>query len=354
MATAQVENEDVTKCPICLETYKKPKYLPCFHSYCEACLSQYITSSLKPSPLTTSDNQSREFPCPICRGPVEVFDSSATPETIVSKLPTNHLIVSLLDQNKLKTSNKMCDPCSMIDEKTVAVSWCSSCNEALCKTCDKCHRTMKLSRNHKICTIAEIKSQAQSITTLEICESHEGEWVKFYCMDHKQPCCSACVTVHHRKCDHVKTLSDAAKGIKESPDLEKISESLKPMIAVLTSILDGRKENLKLLDKTKQDYHDRLTKMRQRINKHLDFLEQNLKMEVNSHYKECSILINADIYDLESSVKVLKNLQSMVDTLLKDVSDIHVFLEMDKIKGKHSEISETLKNRLQEVKEHNI
>ena len=25
-------------CPVCYELYKEPKYLPCYHSYCEQCL----------------------------------------------------------------------------------------------------------------------------------------------------------------------------------------------------------------------------------------------------------------------------------------------------------------------------
>ena len=32
-------------CPICHELYKKPKYLTCYHSYCEECLEKLVVQS---------------------------------------------------------------------------------------------------------------------------------------------------------------------------------------------------------------------------------------------------------------------------------------------------------------------
>ncbi|KAJ8311218.1 hypothetical protein KUTeg_011230 [Tegillarca granosa] len=93
-----------------------------------------------------------------------------------------------------------------------AVSWCTVCNEALCTDCDHYHKAMKISQSHKIYSLEQKQSETRTITTLEVCTQHEGEKMKLYCMDHKQACCAICVTVHHRKCEHVKTLNDAAKG----------------------------------------------------------------------------------------------------------------------------------------------
>ena len=42
-------------CPVCYELYKKPKYLPCYHSYCEECLVKLQKDS--------SDSNT----CPECR-----------------------------------------------------------------------------------------------------------------------------------------------------------------------------------------------------------------------------------------------------------------------------------------------
>lgn len=37
--------ETVHVCPICFESYKTPRFLPCLHTFCHACLSSYIMSS---------------------------------------------------------------------------------------------------------------------------------------------------------------------------------------------------------------------------------------------------------------------------------------------------------------------
>ncbi|KAJ8304880.1 hypothetical protein KUTeg_018463 [Tegillarca granosa] len=353
MATAATDEvESIIKCPICFETYKSPKCLPCSHTTCETCLSQYITSVFKTT--NTDVNKPKTFPCPICRTEVPISDPSLSPQGIAAKIPGNHLIVTLLDQSKLKSKDKLCDPCSELDKHNKAVSWCTVCNEALCTNCDNCHKVMKISRSHKLCPLEEIQSETQTITTLEVCTQHEEEKVKLYCMDHKQACCAICVTVHHRKCEHVKTLNDAAKGIKESPEITELTESLKAMIDELSTELEGRKINLQDLKRDKQKYQDKISRMRQDINKHLDLLEEKVNQELGGSYKEASILIGNDIAEIESSLKVMSNYKNVIDTGLKNVSDIHMFLEMNKIKQQHSERSELLKKRLEEIKHHEI
>lgn len=37
--------EELITCPICLEYFTKPRYLPCLHTYCEDCLSDYISTA---------------------------------------------------------------------------------------------------------------------------------------------------------------------------------------------------------------------------------------------------------------------------------------------------------------------
>ncbi|KAJ8311203.1 hypothetical protein KUTeg_011243 [Tegillarca granosa] len=353
MATAETDEvEKITKCPICLETYKSPKYLPCFHTTCETCLSQYITSVFKTS--NADVNKPRTFPCPICRTNVPVSDPSLSPEDIAAKIPGNHLIVTLLDQSKLKSKDKLCDPCSVLKKHNKAVSWCTVCNEALCTDCDHNHKAMKISQSHKIYSLEQKQSETRTITTLEVCTQHEGEKMKLYCMDHKQTCCAICVTVHHRKCEHVKTLNDAAKGIKESPEITDLTKSLKAMIDELSTVLESRKINLKELKRGRQQYLDKITKMRQDINKHFDQLEDRVSQELGCRYKEASILIGNDITEMENSLEVMCNYQNVIDNGLKNVSDILVFLEMNKIKQQYNEGSELLKKRLEEIKHHEI
>jgi hypothetical protein len=46
----------------------------------------------------------------------------------------------MVDKQAMTQSEKLCDPCQFNTEIVKAVSWCSTCEEGLCKSCDKCHR----------------------------------------------------------------------------------------------------------------------------------------------------------------------------------------------------------------------
>ncbi|KAJ8305128.1 hypothetical protein KUTeg_017322 [Tegillarca granosa] len=143
------------------------------------------------------------------------------------------------------------------------------------------------------------------------------------------------------------------KGSKKVQKSELI-ESIKAMIDELSTVLEGRKLNLQELKREKQQYQDKISRVRQDINKHLDLLEEKVNQELGGRYKEASILIGNDIAEIESSLKVMSNYKNVLDTGLKNVSDIHVFLEMNKIKQQHSKRSELLKKRLKEIKHHEI
>jgi hypothetical protein len=45
----------------------------------------------------------------------------------------------MVDKQAMTQSEKLCDPCQFNTEIVKAVSWCSTCEEGLCKSCDKYH-----------------------------------------------------------------------------------------------------------------------------------------------------------------------------------------------------------------------
>ncbi|XP_065896200.1 E3 ubiquitin-protein ligase TRIM56-like [Dysidea avara] len=112
-------------CPICYEVYRKPKYLPCHHSYCEGCMEKLQTGS--------------NIICPECR------ETSAVPQGDVKELPNNFFINRLLDEVDLKRKvegkdEANCDACV---KEGKAVALCFDCTSFLCEYCHEVHKNMR-------------------------------------------------------------------------------------------------------------------------------------------------------------------------------------------------------------------
>ena len=93
-------------CPICYELYKKPKYLRCYHSYCEECL------------VKLQKTDSTNITCPECR------KTSAIPTGGIKQLPNNFFINRIVDEVALKEKvtgeeNVHCDFCIREDPAVV-------------------------------------------------------------------------------------------------------------------------------------------------------------------------------------------------------------------------------------------
>ena len=103
------EMADQLTCPICLEVYKDPKLLQCFHAFCKECLEK----------LLLRDQQRLSLTCPSCR------TSTFLPPNGVSGLPpaffSDHLRDPQVKVKKVKGPQKtQCEKCQNAD----ATSFC--------------------------------------------------------------------------------------------------------------------------------------------------------------------------------------------------------------------------------------
>ncbi|XP_052084278.1 E3 ubiquitin-protein ligase Midline-1-like [Mytilus californianus] len=258
------EEEDILTCSICLETFKDPKYLPCLHTFCKLCIHTYIQS------FVSKESNNKGFTCPVCRTSVTIGEHSSNPEIWAEALPNNHLIISMFDRQAIQKLEKLCNACELSNVKQKAVSWCTVCQEALCFSCENCHRKFKMSSRHKILTLQELqKDMTASVSGIITCEDHLDKFVEIFCVDHGKPCCTVCATVKHRKCEKV-VIIEAAAGIKESKQTTAFVEL---MVRWKT-----------LLDKTMQD-----------VQKHVcsvDILGNNIYSEIENLKKDIIERVN--------------------------------------------------------------
>lgn len=237
MATAGDEESSLTTdlmlCSICLEQYKLPVSLPCSHSFCLTCLSKHIiTSCVKCDPPLG-------FPCPLCRkfipAPGKINEHSV--DRWAKLFPENKLLALIATG----TNSIYCKSCQEDDEESKASSWCMDCSEVLCDDCVKCHKKVRLTRNHVVVAITECSASFHQSLSLDNCETHGGRKLEIICKEHLLPCCSVCVTKELDGCKTFCQLEDVDANTVGPHNVKNLQAEVETMCSNLEQIITDEK-----------------------------------------------------------------------------------------------------------------
>ena len=236
-------------CSICLELFRVPKTLPCLHNFCESCLSDHIRVA-----KSHDDNEDVLFECPLCIDKIPINTKRNTSEW-ASAFPTNHFIVSLLEDDTLKVNTQykekdekrlMCTPCAIDETQVEAFCFCINCHEYYCKGCHEDHRKFKSTRGHRVLKGNELpvnSSVFEKITNLSKCDLHSDKEVEFKCTKHNKFLCSICATTSHRKCEDIVHI-----GSTTCDETLNIQDSLNEILPLQQNIEKFINENLATAD----------------------------------------------------------------------------------------------------------
>ena len=190
------------ECPLCIETVKNPKTLPCLHSFCLECLDRHANFARRQLKATIK--------CPVCQTSFQI------PEThTFENLPSSFHLNRLVDVLALEDGSVQSQRCNSCDENNTATCYCFVCQDFLCASCFEAHQRLKASRGHR--NVLMDKLQAQDVQELihrpVMCSQqyHEDQPLEFYCEDCKVLICHKCTVVSHDR--HSKT--DTKKAAQE-------------------------------------------------------------------------------------------------------------------------------------------
>ena len=309
-------------CPVCYELYKNPKYLPCYHSYCEECLVKLVVQS--------------NITCPECR------KTTAVPSGGVHKFPNNFFINRLLDEVALKRKvegeeEPKCDLCVRGD--TVEVL-CLDCAAFLCTHCVNNHKYSRDWQNHNLMPLNDLQSKKEEVAIkpkaeYAICQKHELE-LNFYCETCDQLVCHYCIMKDHLKHDH-NTVKEMA--IKHRKELDKIMEPVEKMIGGF-SVACKKVRNMrnkiraqaddidKEIDRYYEELHQRLQQQRDELKKNLHETSRRKKKEATQQLEQME--------DTQAQLESIKELNSAI----KKGSDQETLLMKKQLVGDVKRISD--------------
>ena len=216
--------QDQVTCGICLEPYKQPRLLKCFHVYCEGCLQR----------LVRGGGEGQSLSCPQCR------QDTPQPAGGVPGLQGAFYIHNLFDiQDALKkvssSEQTMCNKC----KKREAVGFCRTCG-FVCEICKEIHQYWDNFETHEI---IDLDTLTGDVTTLVpplkktlFCATHPSKKAKLYCETCDELICRDCIVRVHR--DHQYNLVPELFAKQEKVIVDSL-EPVEEQIAVLERAVES-------------------------------------------------------------------------------------------------------------------
>ena len=267
------QHQDLTQCGICLSTQQEPKSLPCLHSYCLECLTQWAKDKPK-------------VRCPVC------LQEFVIPSGGVKAFRTNFFINTLKERQDaaliLESRDTVvpCSCCGAVDEHVDG--HCAKCGGFICGVCTSMHNRLKLFSNHKVIPYEDLKSGKVDIRNLsqkKYCKVHEDQVLWFYCYTCGILTCRDCTVIDHPSSSHdLVNLETASKEQKK--EIEQLVNDCKTAKKVTVDVLTEIENVGDLLDKDGRSAYAKIDESFEKALKLLNDQRKQLKEEVKKAVSE--------------------------------------------------------------------
>ena len=312
-------------CPVCYSIYKNPKYLPCHHSYCEACLENLIKENFT-------------INCPECR------QTAIIPAGGVKELADNFFINRLVDQLILqnKVENEVEVKCDRCEEPDPVVTYCPDCSVFLCHVCNEAHSRDKMTRDHGKIPLAELRSKKdvpiRAKPKPQMCKEHSNELV-YYCETCQELVCLYCTVK-----DHVGHIHDTTKQMakKHKRELEGFEVPLEEMTKDLLKVHDGISRIRDKIIKQKDEVKRKIDQYYDDLNRALMRQKEQLKQQVDKIESQEEKAVIQQLEKVETVQEKVMNMKSLHDEAM-DSSDQEFLSAKKQIVDRMQKLTENYK-----------
>ena len=183
--------EDQLTCAVCLDDFKQPKMLNCFHVFCEQCLQR----------LVVQERQGQvSLRCPTCRRST-LLPSATSVSGLQSAFHVHHLLEIQDALKKMKEPKSVqCEKCKKVSR--VATSFCRDCGQFICATCADVHANWDNLSSHEVVSVDQLQSEVskhvppKNVTFM--CSKHKDQQLRLYCETCEDLICHDCTVRVHK------------------------------------------------------------------------------------------------------------------------------------------------------------
>lgn len=321
----QTLDREFLNCGICLSRYTNPKVLPCLHTFCQVCLSNYIPE------------ESLSVSCPVCR------QQSILPVDGVKALQTNFFITNVMD---VVSQTEVCGICN--EESCKPVSRCTDCDKYLCEKCIIPHREDDNLKTHVLVNVTAFTSSGDNEGPISLtCPNHEGNPLQFYCTGCETGVCQDCTSVEHighgiisvaeAVKEHKTTLHDLIKGARQQvPNIEASINQIEELIQSLVKHTEITES------KITETFDDLIRLMAER--------KATLVKDLNNIYNHKQHVLKEQKENLENILTKIQSCCEFTEETLEHGNDTEILLVKKEMSDKLREYSYS---RIQQQPEEN-
>ena len=291
------------------------------------------------------------FECPLCRA--KTYSVNDAPKTLWAKsFPTNHAIVSLLNdsmittnapQEREPTGDIVCMPCKADDKQTQAYCFCIQCMEYYCKNCYEEHRKFKATQKHTVLIGNDLPTDISAfdrMTRLKFCDLHPDKETEFKCINDDKYICSICATTSHRKCGNITHLHSAVED--RTLDVKECLANIMTFKSDVEQSLHSRLKAAEELDKESTKAEKDAKELFKQLNAFINKIRHDFLAKYAEKVESERAMISTGLKECFGLIENINQLICFADTVLKYGSKNQVALINEKIKEEHISLTDRM------------
>ena len=214
-----------------------------------------------------------------------------------------------------------------------SIFWCSECEEFVFNDCKHCHSLDKATRDHATITIEEYQKSPSSIIGIkQLCDKHPEKY-QTYCKEHQNLYCRKCAITSHNNCKDKFPLEEVVDREKNPSFVQKMEQFLDVLTKNIKTIIASEKDNLDMLNETKEEIEKKIKQTRLAINRYLDKLEKQLLTKLQKESDREKRKIMKSEATLAKKGKKIRECQDILQNIQTNATDLQAFVCWKQIKA---------------------